>query len=281
MNNIIIYTDLPLVSYEGTLADIEDVNVRVVKGAELKDYATLNPALIIIDEVNGYRDVLMTNKFPCPILFTGNIFTDVTVRAEGYDFIAKAGTTSCSECPAGSSCAGGDAAAVACAAGTYQPEKKQTTCLTTPVGNYSLAGAENYTACPTTGLKDKDGKTVTATTSGNGATSIMSCYVGPEWYFNDTKGTYHFTSNCNAFDLATATMAQKEERCTSMGGSWDSYGYCEIDFVYPTTESTCNEFDFCSWIQDDPEDAGVCECDCGGYPSVDLENGQIYCHQAP
>ena len=89
MNNIIIYTDLPLVSYEGTLADIEDVNVRVVKGAELKDYATLNPSLIIIDEVNGYRDVLMTNKFPCPILFTGNIFTDVTVRAEGYDFIAK------------------------------------------------------------------------------------------------------------------------------------------------------------------------------------------------
>ena len=77
MNNIIIYTDLPLVSYEGTLADIEDVNVRVVKGAELKDYATLNPSLIIIDEVNGYRDVLMTNKFPCPILFTGNIFTDV------------------------------------------------------------------------------------------------------------------------------------------------------------------------------------------------------------
>ena len=187
------------------------------------------------------------------------------------------GTTTCSECPAGSYCVGGDkttAVATMCAAGTYQPEKKQASCLTTPVGNYSLAGAENYTACPTTGLKDKDGKTVTATTSGDGATSIMSCYVGPEWYFNDTKGTYHFTSNCNAFDLATATSAEKNARCTSMGGSWNSGGYCEIDFVYPTTESTCNEFDFCNWD-------GGCDCDCSGYPSVDLENGQTYCHDAP
>ncbi len=208
-------------------------------------------------------------------------YDEETGEYVGYDFIAKAGTTSCSECPAGSYCVGGDKTATPCAAGTYQPEKKQTTCLTTPVGNYSLAGAENYTACPTTGLKDKDGKTVTATTSGDGATSIMSCYVGPEWYFNDTKGTYHFTSNCNAFDLATATRAQKEERCTSMGGSWSSDGYCKIDFVYPTTKSTCNEFDFCYWLQDDPEDTGACECDCSGYPSVDLENGQQYCHEAP
>ena len=89
MDNIIIYTDMPLVSYESVLADIDEVSVRVVKGVEFKDFATLNPSLIIIDEVNGYKDVLMTNKLPCPILFVGNIFTDITVRAEGYDFISK------------------------------------------------------------------------------------------------------------------------------------------------------------------------------------------------
>ncbi len=89
MDNIIIYTDMPLVSYESVLADIDEVSVRVVKGAEFKDFATLNPSLIIIDEVNGFKDVLMTNKLPCPILFVGNIFTDITVRAEGYDFISK------------------------------------------------------------------------------------------------------------------------------------------------------------------------------------------------
>lgn len=89
MDNILIYTDMPLVSYEAVLSDIDEVNVRVVKGAEFKDYATLNPSLIILDEVNGFRDVLMTNKFPCPILFVGDIFTDITVRAEGYDFIKR------------------------------------------------------------------------------------------------------------------------------------------------------------------------------------------------
>ncbi len=89
MDNIIIYTDMPLVSYESVLANIDEVNVRVVKGAEFKDYAALNPSLIIIDEVNGFKDVLMTNKLPCPVLFVGEIFTDTTVRAEGYDFISK------------------------------------------------------------------------------------------------------------------------------------------------------------------------------------------------
>ena len=60
MDNIVIYTDMPLVSYEAILADIDDVNVRVVKGAEFKDFASLNPSLIILDEVACAKDVLMT-----------------------------------------------------------------------------------------------------------------------------------------------------------------------------------------------------------------------------
>ena len=89
MDNIVIYTDMPLVSYESVLADIDDVNVRVVKGAEFKNFASLNPSLIIIDDVSDAKDVLMTNKLPCPVLFAGEIFTDYTVRAEGHDFIKK------------------------------------------------------------------------------------------------------------------------------------------------------------------------------------------------
>ena len=39
------------------------------------------------------KDVLMTNKFPCPILFMGKTRRDVTVRAEGFDFIENVSNT--------------------------------------------------------------------------------------------------------------------------------------------------------------------------------------------
>jgi hypothetical protein len=88
MENILIYTDMPLVSYETVLADIDEVNVMVIKGAEFKDFASLNPSLIILDDVAGMRDVLMTNKLPCPILFVGDIcrlfeFCVIHIELEG------------------------------------------------------------------------------------------------------------------------------------------------------------------------------------------------------
>ena len=42
---------------------------------------------MIIENIEAARDALMTNKFPCPILFLGKTRRDITVRAEGFDFI--------------------------------------------------------------------------------------------------------------------------------------------------------------------------------------------------
>jgi diguanylate cyclase (GGDEF)-like protein len=54
----------------------------------MREYAILNPSLMIVENIDIAKDALMTNKFPCPILFLGPTRADVTVRAEGYDFIS-------------------------------------------------------------------------------------------------------------------------------------------------------------------------------------------------
>ena len=87
MNNIVIYSQKPLADMQQILSDIDDVEVKIVSIEQLKDYAILNPSLIIIESFDDAKDALMTNKFPCPILFFGSTRTDITVRAEGYDFI--------------------------------------------------------------------------------------------------------------------------------------------------------------------------------------------------
>jgi hypothetical protein len=87
MNNIVIYSTKPLPEIAAVLADIDDAEVRVVALDQLKDYAVLNPSLIIIESIEAARDTLMTNKFPCPVLFFGKTRRDITVRAEGFDFI--------------------------------------------------------------------------------------------------------------------------------------------------------------------------------------------------
>ncbi len=87
MRNIIIYSTQGKSDLTSILSEIEDTSVRVEPFAQLKDYILLNPSLLIIEQGQGLKDVLMTTKFQCPILFLGSIFTDVTIRAEGYDFI--------------------------------------------------------------------------------------------------------------------------------------------------------------------------------------------------
>lgn len=87
MKNIIIYSVQGQSDIADILSELEEVTVRVEPEAQLKDYALLNPSLLIIEQGSTFKDVLMTTKFSCPILFLGSIFTDVTVRAEGYDFI--------------------------------------------------------------------------------------------------------------------------------------------------------------------------------------------------
>jgi len=87
MKNIIIYSDNDQSDLVDMLSDIDEADVRVEPEAELKEYKLLNPSLLIIDQGKTFRNVLMTTKFACPILFLGAIFTDTTVRAEAFDFI--------------------------------------------------------------------------------------------------------------------------------------------------------------------------------------------------
>ena len=87
MNNIVIYSTKPMPEMQAILADIDEAEVRVVSIEQMKDYAVINPSLMIVENIDLAKDALMTNKFPCPILFFGPTRRDVTVRAEGFDFI--------------------------------------------------------------------------------------------------------------------------------------------------------------------------------------------------
>lgn len=88
MNNIVIYSTKPNVELEAILMDIDEAEIRTVDINQMKDYAVINPSLMIVEDIDKAKDALMTNKFPCPILFFGPTRRDVTVRAEGYDFIS-------------------------------------------------------------------------------------------------------------------------------------------------------------------------------------------------
>ena len=87
MRNIIIYSNQPKSALTDILSSLSDVNVRVESDTQLKEYSLYNPSLLVIESVSNLKDVLMTTKFAAPVLFVGPIFTDVTVRAEGFDFI--------------------------------------------------------------------------------------------------------------------------------------------------------------------------------------------------
>ncbi len=87
MNNIVIYSSKPMPGLETLLAEIDEADIRTIDISQMKDYAIINPSLMIVESVDAAKDALMTNKFPCPILFMGKARRDFTVRAEGHDFI--------------------------------------------------------------------------------------------------------------------------------------------------------------------------------------------------
>ena len=88
MSNIVIYANKPMPELENILSDIDETEVRTVDTSKMGEYAVMNPSLMIITDVEAANNALMTNKFPCPILFLGPVRRDLTVRAEGFDFIA-------------------------------------------------------------------------------------------------------------------------------------------------------------------------------------------------
>ena len=89
MSNIAIYTTKNESTLMEMLQGIEDINVRIEAADTLKDYEGIVPSLIIIEDVPNLKDELMVTKFKVPVLFVGPVFTDVTVRAESYDFISS------------------------------------------------------------------------------------------------------------------------------------------------------------------------------------------------
>lgn len=87
MKNIIIYTDKKSSTIADVVSNIEDSNVRLEDAANIKDYETLNPGVIIVESVPNIKDVLMVTKFKFPILFIGETFKGATVRAVAFDYI--------------------------------------------------------------------------------------------------------------------------------------------------------------------------------------------------
>lgn len=87
MKNIVIYTDKNSSNLAEVISNIEDANVRLEDAANLKDYETINPGVIIIESVPNIKDVLMVTKFKFPILFIGETFKGCTVRAVAFDYI--------------------------------------------------------------------------------------------------------------------------------------------------------------------------------------------------
>lgn len=87
MKNIIIYTNKKSSAIADVVSNIEDSNVRLEDAANIKDYETLNPGVIIVESVPNIKDVLMVTKFKFPILFIGETFKGATVRAVAFDYV--------------------------------------------------------------------------------------------------------------------------------------------------------------------------------------------------
>lgn len=89
MKNIVIYAQRKESKIANFLeTELDDVNVRVEEDYTLKDYETLNPGLIIAEDVKDLSETLALIKFKTPILFFGEEFKKASiVRAYAYDFI--------------------------------------------------------------------------------------------------------------------------------------------------------------------------------------------------
>ena len=87
MKNIVVYTDKKVSDLADTLTQIEDANIRIEDASKLREYETLNPGLIVVENVPDIKDVLMVTKFKSPVLFIGDVFKGTTVRSVAFDFI--------------------------------------------------------------------------------------------------------------------------------------------------------------------------------------------------
>ena len=87
MRNIVVYTDKNSSALADVLAQIDDTNVRIENAENLKEYETLNPAIVVVENVPDIKDILMVTKFKSPVLFIGETFKGSTVRAVAFDYV--------------------------------------------------------------------------------------------------------------------------------------------------------------------------------------------------
>ncbi|MBO6256477.1 GGDEF domain-containing protein [bacterium] len=87
MKNIIIYSTGQTSEFADIVAGIEDVNIRIENAENLKDYESLNPGVVVVEDVPNVKDVLAVTKFKYPILFVGDAFKGATVRAVAFDYV--------------------------------------------------------------------------------------------------------------------------------------------------------------------------------------------------
>ena len=87
MKNIIIYSTKKTSEFAEIVAGIEDADVRIEDAKALKDYESLNPGVIVIEDVPDIKDVLAVTKFKYPILFVGEAFKGSTVRSVAFDYV--------------------------------------------------------------------------------------------------------------------------------------------------------------------------------------------------
>ena len=55
MRNIVVYTDSKSSAIADVLSKLQEVNVRLEDGADLKDYEGLNPSLIVVENVKDIK----------------------------------------------------------------------------------------------------------------------------------------------------------------------------------------------------------------------------------
>lgn len=87
MRNIIIYTTKMTSAIADIVVDIDDINLRIEDASHLIDYESVNPGIIVIEDVPNIKEVLTVTKFKYPVLFVGETFKGATVRAVAFDYV--------------------------------------------------------------------------------------------------------------------------------------------------------------------------------------------------
>jgi len=89
MTSIIIYNKDGVSSIESVLSSNSDYSIKTLNNDQIKEAESFNPDLIILDNKSDIsKDILIRNKIPAPLLIVSDqIFTDITVRAEAYDYV--------------------------------------------------------------------------------------------------------------------------------------------------------------------------------------------------